>query len=153
MRNKISGAVLIALALLAGSCKDDDIFVDPAYVFMKWSHAVKVLDYSKYSSCEAFPKSDDVFRELYGKYYYADLITRDIGEYKPGDVRTDIDGKRYTHRTVYFECSRVQRSSGKTIEAMKGEVEFIQYMDEPGSRRGWLMYSRTIIRSGTDLSE
>ncbi|HQO40122.1 MAG TPA: hypothetical protein PK986_06620, partial [Spirochaetota bacterium] len=63
--------------------------------------------------------------------------------------RTDIDGKRYTRRMVYFECSRVERRSGKKAEEMKGEVEFIQYMDEPGVRRGWLMYSRTIIRSGT----
>ncbi|HPS58978.1 MAG TPA: hypothetical protein PK514_12810 [Spirochaetota bacterium] len=150
---KISAAVLIALAVFSGSCKNDDIFVDPAYVFMKWSHAVKVLDYTKYSSCEAFPKSADVFRELYSKYYYADLITRDLGEYNPGDVRTDIDGKKYTHRMVYFECDRIERRTAKTVESMKGEVEFIQYVDEPGSRRGWLMYSRTIIRSGTDLPE
>ncbi|NLV66248.1 MAG: hypothetical protein GXY14_01100 [Spirochaetes bacterium] len=123
--------------------------MDPAYVFTRWSLAVKVLDYARYSSCEAFPKPPDVFRELYGKYYYADLITRDLGEYNPADVRTDIDGKRYTRRMVYFECSRVERRSGKKAEEMKGEVEFIQYMDEPGVRRGWLMYSRTIIRSGT----
>jgi hypothetical protein len=149
MYQKITAAVLISLFIFAASCKKDDVFIDPAYIFMRWSYAVRVLDYAKYSSCEAFPKSPDVFRELYGKYYYADLITRDLGEYNPADVRTDIDGKRYTRRMVYFECNRVERKSEKKVEAMKGEVEFIQYMDEPGVRRGWLMYSRTIIRLGT----
>ncbi len=153
MYKRIFAAVLIIFSVTLGSCKKDDIFVDPAYVFMKWAHAIRVMNYKEYSSCEAFAKSPDVFRELYGKNYYADLITRDLGEYNPDDIGTDIDGKRYTHRMVYFECSRINRSTGKKIESMKGEVEFIQYVDRPDSRRGWLMYSRTIVRSGADLPE
>ncbi len=143
-------SVFFIFAMAQVSCKKDDIFVDPAYVFLKWSYAVKSLNYGSYSTCEAFPKSDDVFRELYSNYYYDDLVTRDLGTYKEKDVRTDLYGKKYNYRTVYFECRRVERKSGRTVESMKGEVEFIQYTDKPDSDRGWLMYNRTIIRSGAE---
>lgn len=132
------------------SCKRDDIFVDPAYVFMKWSHAIKTLNYNDYYTCEAYPKTEDVFRELYGNYYYSDLITRGIGTYNEKDTSKDIYGRTYTHRMVYFECQRVNRKTDKVVEYMKGEVEFIQYVQKPNSDRGWLMYNRTIIRAGAD---
>jgi len=152
MNSRLSGCFLIALLFFLPfgitSCKQDDIFVDPAYVFIKWSQAVRTLDYTKYSQCEAFPRSTDVFRQLYGDYYYTDLITRDIGKFDVNDVKKDIDGSTFRHRMVYFECNRVERKSGKIVETMKGEVEFIQYTEKPLSGRGWLMYNRTIVRSG-----
>lgn len=146
----IVAVLILSIAFVAVSCKKDDIFVDPAYVFLKWTHALKELGYDDYSRCEAYPKTADVFRQLYSDYYYKDLVTREIGEYNENDIKRDIDGNRYTHRMVYFECKRIDRKTDKSIESMKGEVEFIRYLDEPGSSRGWLMYNRTIIRTGTN---
>jgi len=139
---------LMVLVLLIPSCKGKKVFVDPAYIFLKWTSAVKNLNYTSYSECEAFPKADDVFRALYGGYYYTDMITRDMDPYNENDMKFDFEGKRINYRTVYFECNRVDRKTGKVIEKMKGDVDFIKYVDEPGSLRGWLMYNRTFIRTG-----
>ena len=59
---------VIGILLLFSSCKRQEPFVDPAYIFLKWSGAVKALNYKDYSECEAFPKDQDVFRNLYRDY-------------------------------------------------------------------------------------
>ncbi|HOP64243.1 MAG TPA: hypothetical protein PK358_11025 [Spirochaetota bacterium] len=139
---------VLALVILFSSCKRHEPFVDPAYVFLKWSAAVKNLNYKDYSECEAFPKDQDVFRELYREYYYADLITRDMGSFNENDVKGDFEGRTFNYRMLYFECNRVSRETGEKVEIMKGEVEFIKYLKGADEKRGWLMYNRTFIRTG-----
>jgi hypothetical protein len=143
----ISVSVIVIL-LLFSSCKRQEPFVDPAYIFLKWSGAVKALNYKDYSECEAFPKDQDVFRNLYRDYYYSDLIIRDMGKFNENDIKTDFEGYKFNHRMLYFECKRISRETGKTVENMKGEVEFIKYIEGSKTNKGWLMHNRTLIRTG-----
>lgn len=140
--------MLIGFILFFSSCKRQEPFVDPAYIFLKWSGAVKTLNYKDYSECEAFPKDPDVFRNLYRDFYYGDLIIRDMSKFNESDVKSDFEGYKFNHRMLYFECKRISRETGKTVENMKGEVEFIKYIDGPRINRGWLMHNRTLIRTG-----
>ena len=139
---------VISILLLFSSCKRQEPFVDPAYIFLKWSGAVKALNYKDYSECEAFPKDQDVFRNLYRDYYYSDLIIRDMGKFNENDIKTDFEGYKFNHRMLYFECKRISRETGKTVENMKGEVEFIKYIEGSKTNKGWLMHNRTLIRTG-----
>ena len=145
--NKIIAIFLTAVILLIGSCKKRDVFVDPAYIFLKWSSAVRNLNYNSYSECEAFPKDESVFRELYGDHYLSDLIIRDLGKFNEKDTKLDVDGYKYKFRSVYFECVRVKRKTGKPVQNMKGDVEFVNYIDGPKKDKGWLMFNRTIINT------
>ena len=133
------------------SCKEKKAFVDPAYVFMKWSGAVKNLNYKEYSECEAFPKDELVFRELYTDFYYTGLLIRNLGVYNENDIKSDIEGYKYNIRKVYFECMRVERKTGRAVQSMKGDIEFINYINGPKTNKGWLMYNRTIISTGISI--
>ena len=137
----------VFILLVISSCKRNDIFVDPAYIFLKWSSAVRNLNYKAYSECEAFQKDEAVFRDLYGDYFIADLIIRNMGEFNSKDVKQDIVGYEYVHRRVYFECVRINRKTGRPVQNMKGDVEFINYIGGPKKDRGWLMFNRTIINT------
>jgi hypothetical protein len=152
-RHFTAGLMLIFMMLIIFSCKEKKAFVDPVYVFMKWSEAVKNLNYKEYSECEAFPKDDIVFRELYGDFYFADLIIRELGEYNQNDIKIDSTGYKYNLRKVYFECKRIERKSAKAVQEMKGDVEFVNFINGPNINRGWLMYNRTIISTGMKIKK
>ena len=144
--NKITLLFVITL-LVISSCKRKEIFIDPAYVFLKWSSAVKNFNYKEYSECEAFSKDESVFRELYGDYYLSDLLIRNLGEFNEKDIKVDVDGYEYKFRRVYFECVRIKRKTGLPVQNMKGDVEFINYINGPKKDKGWLMFNRTIINT------
>lgn len=145
---RLSLVITISFLLFFSSCKKQEPFVDPAYIFLKWSGAVKALNYKDYSECEAFPKDQDVFTNLYRDFYYSDLIIRDMSKFNESDIKSDFEGYKFNHRMLYFECKRISRETGKTVENMKGEVEFIKYIEGPKNNRGWLMHNRTLIRVG-----
>lgn len=151
--NKILTALLVIALFGIISCKEKKAFVDPAFVFMKWSSAVKNLNYNDYTECEAFPKDEIVFRELYNDFYFADLLIRELGEYKESDVRSDVEGNKYNIRKVYFECKRIERKTGRAVQEMKGDIEFISYISGPKLNKGWLMYNRTIISTGINIKK
>lgn len=150
IKKVITLLLVISLSYII-SCKEKKAFVDPAYVFMKWSSAVKNLNYKEYCECEAFPKDELVFRELYTEFYYTDLLIRELGEYNENDVKSDTEGYKYNLRKVYFECRRIERKTGRAIQAMKGDIEFINYINGPKLNKGWLMYNRTIISTGISI--
>jgi hypothetical protein len=151
--NGFTAALLIFTLASIISCKEKKAFVDPAYVLMKWSGAVKNLNYKEYSECEAFPKDEMVFHELYGDFYYADLLIRELGEYNANDVRSDVEGYKYNLRKVYFECKRIERKTGRAVQEMKGDIEFINYINGSKVNKGWLMYNRTIISTGINIKK
>ncbi|MCL2155959.1 MAG: hypothetical protein FWH53_09870 [Leptospirales bacterium] len=144
---KITTLIFAVTLLLISSCKKKEIFVDPAYIFLKWSSAVKNLNYKEYSECEAFPKDESVFREIYGDFYLSDLIIRDLGKFNEKDTKIDAAGYEYKFRSVYFECVRIMRKTGRPAQNMKGDVEFINYIYGPKKDKGWLMFNRTIINT------
>jgi len=151
--NKLIAVSLIFIAAFILSCKEKKPFVDPAYVFLKWSSAVKNLDYKEYSECEAFPKDEAVFHELFNDFYYADLLIKEIGEFNKNNIKSDIDKNKYNLRKVYFECKRIERKTGRAVQDMKGDVEFINYISGPKVNKGWLMYNRTIISTGINIKK
>lgn len=148
--------ILILLAVILSSitsCKKKEAFVDPAYVFLKWSSAVKNLNYKEYSECEAFPKDDLVFRELFRDYYFSGLQIRNLGKYNENELKSDPEGHRYRLRKVYFECNRVERRTSRIVQEMKGDVEFVSFTNGPNADRGWLMYNRTFIATEINLKK
>ena len=152
IKKVVTVSLIFAFSLII-SCKEKKAFVDPAYVFLKWSSAVKNLNYTEYSECEAFPKDDIVFRELYTDFYYADLLIRELGKYNENDSKSDVDGYKYKFRKIYFECKRVERKTGRAVQDMKGDIEFINYINGPKVNKGWLMYNRTIISTGINTKK
>lgn len=143
-------SLIVFFTVLCFSCKEKPVFVDPAFILMKWGDAVKKMNYREYAECEAFPKDIKVFNELYKNYYFTDFLISETGKYKEADVRTDAKGKKYNYRIIYFECLRTERKTGAVVEHMKGDIEFIKYIDKPDSDRGWLMFNRTVVRIGVD---
>lgn len=143
--------LLLAFILSGTSCKQKEAFVDPVYVFLKWSSAIKNLNYREYSECEAFPKDDLVFRELFKDYYFSDLQILNLGKYNENELKRDPEGYKYKLRKVYFECKRVERETSRFVQEMKGDVEFVWFTDGPNVNRGWLMYNRTFIATGINL--
>lgn len=142
--------LIFLIVFIAFSCKEKAVFVDPAFILMKWGDAVKKMNYREYSECEAFPKDIKVFNELYRNYYYSDFLISEIGKYNEENIKTDALGKKFNYRIIYFECLRIERKTGEVVENMKGDIEFIKYIDKPDSDRGWLMSNRTIVRVGVD---
>jgi hypothetical protein len=75
-----------------------------------------------------------------------------MGKFNENDIKTDFEGYKFNHRMLYFECKRISRETGKTVENMKGEVEFIKYIEGSKTNKGWLMHNRTLIRRGTAIN-
>jgi hypothetical protein len=127
------------------SCEKEKPFVEPGFVLKKWSRAIKDLNYQDYSACEAYPKSEAVFRDIYRDRYFEDFMVTEIE--KPNEERTkkDIDGKTFVYRKISFECAEVLRKTKKPGAVLRGEVDFIKYIDK-NSKSGWLMWNRNIVR-------
>jgi hypothetical protein len=142
--------LFLLIAIISFSCKKEPVFVDPAFILMKWGDAVKKMNYREYAECEAFPKDINVFNQLYRNYYYSDFLISEMGKYNKENVKTDAEGKKFNYRIIYFECLRIDRKTGDPVENMKGDIEFIKYTEKPHSDRGWLMSNRTIVRIEVD---
>lgn len=136
-------ALVIACAVV--SCKKEKRFADPERIFAKWAEAIRTLNYADYASCEAFPKSEGAFREIYRDTYYADLMVTEI-EKENRDVHNDLNGLSYVKRNVAFECTEVRRRDQRPIRLVRGDVDFIRYLEGDRAKRGWVMWNRKMIR-------
>lgn len=143
---KRSLVLLAAVILLFASCKKEKKFIEPEIVFAKWSRAIAGLNYPEYASCEAFPKSEGVFREMYRDAYYGDLMVTDIEKLDEGNVLTDRDGNTYIKRNVQFECVEIRRRDRRPVRLLRGDVDFIKYTEGDRARLGWRMWNRQIVR-------
>ncbi len=142
---KITLALLLLILAVPG-CKKEKPFVEPAYVFAKWTRATETLNYADYASCEAYPKEEGVFRETFRETFYSEMMPMEIGD---AVERRDppADGKgRYLMRTVQFECAEVRRRDRKHVRVLRGEVDFIRFLEGAPAKRGWLMWNRNIVR-------
>ncbi len=137
--------LLAAAAMVSLSCKDENRFVEPNFVLTKWAGAVQNLNYRDYAACEAYPKSEATFREMYRNYYIIDIMATDIEDADKDKVRTDQAGNRYMHRMLDFEGTIVNRQTRKATGVMRGNTVFVKFLDGRRSGDGWLMSNRTLI--------
>ena len=138
--------LLILFSLISVSCKKEKKFAEPGFIFAKWSRAIETLKYPDYASCEAFPKSEGVFREMYREAYYTDLMVMEVEKLDEQKVAKDHHGNSYIKRNVHFECTEVRRRDRKPVRLLRGDVDFIQYTDGDRQKQGWLMWNRKIVR-------
>ena len=137
--------ILIILFVIV-SCKKEKKFAEPEYIFLKWSRAIEAFNYTDYKACEAYPKSEPVFREIYKETYFTDLMVTEIERLDENKVQKDSKGNSYLSRNVRFECAEVRRRDKKPIGILRGDVDFVKFNDGERAQKGWLMWNRKIIR-------
>lgn len=139
-------AMVLLAAIAVSSCKKEKKFAEPEFIFAKWAKAIETLNYGDYVSCEAYPKSEGVFKEMYRDSYYADLMAVEIEKLDEKNILKDHRGKSYIKRNVQFECTEIRRRDRKPVRLLRGDVDFISYVGDDKARKGWLMWNRKIIR-------
>jgi hypothetical protein len=144
MKKAIYLALAVALAVI--SCKKEKKFAEPEYIFAKWTRAIERLNYKEYASCEAFPKEEPVFREIYRDYYYTDLMVTGVEKLDEKKIHKDPMGHAFISRNVQFECTEIRRNDRKPLMLLRGDVDFIRYIEGGRAAQGWLMWNRKIIR-------
>ena len=145
MKRNLFLLVTILILTLCVSCKEKELFYEPDKVLNKWARAIEKLDYKSYKSCEASPKEQQTFYEMYKEYYPTDVMVVDVSDLDEEDVRETSDGEKYLVRNVQFEWTEVQRETRKPVKLMRGDIDFIQFQDEKRRNEGWLMFNRTLI--------
>ena len=147
MKRFLSCLLVLPLLLTAG-CKKEKKFTEASYILSRWAAASRSIDYNAYRDCEANPKDQSVFREMFREKYYDSPVVTLIGSLDEDDVMKDPQGRPFIHREVSFECKEISRRTGKIMENVRGDVLFIRYTDAPRRNLGWLMLNRTMIRTG-----
>jgi hypothetical protein len=127
-------------------CKKKEKDREPGFVLQKWVKSIENLDYNNYSKCEAYPKSQGVFLEIYKDDYYTDLMVNVVGDPDDKDIRKDYKGNSYVSRKVTFEAAAVKRGRVEPYQTVNGDVEFYKFLDGEKSKNGWLISNRTITR-------
>lgn len=138
--------ITIIVVFTVLSCTKKEINPEPVYVLQRWAKAIEKLDYNSYSKCEAYPKSEGVFLEIYKDDYYTDLMVADVEEPDSRRIRKDYKGNSYISRKATFEAAAVKRSKGEPYQTVSGDVEFVKFSDGDKSKNGWLISNRTITR-------
>ena len=138
--------ILLVILLAVISCKKEKKFAEPEYIFSKWARSIETFNYIDYASCEAYPKSEPVFRDMYRENYYADLMVTEIEKFDEKKVKKDVNGDSYLSRNVQFECTEIRRKDKKPVRVLRGDVDFIKFIDSDRTKQGWLMWNRKIIR-------
>ncbi len=133
-------------ALMLSSCKKEEKIPEPVYVLQKWSKSLEKLDYKKYSKCEAYPKAERVFRDMYRDYYIIDITAIDVEDADEENVSKNYKGDSYIHRSVSFEGTAVKRDSKKPYQLIRGDAVFVKFIDGKRKKDGWLISNRTITR-------
>jgi hypothetical protein len=140
-------ALYAVFAMLAGfSCKKEKKITEPEIVLQRWAKAIEHNDYHNYSRCEANPKSETVFREMFKDDYYSDLMVIELGEPDKKDIQKDFNGNEYIHRTLIFDGAVAKRGKRESYQNVRGDIMFIKYLDGNRNKDGWLIWNRTITR-------
>jgi hypothetical protein len=146
MKRCVIYALLLLLPLAAVTCKKEKKFVEPEYVFARWTKAIENMNYREYAACEAYPKEEGVFREMYRETYYTDLMVTEVEKLDEKKVKVDRDGNSYIKRNVQFECSEVRRANRRNLRVLRGDVDFIKFVSGDREKQGWMMWNRRIVR-------
>jgi len=147
-------AICISLTLLVlFSCKSDFTpfggrpIAQPERVLKKWVNAIKNLDYERYAECEAYPRTREEFLNMFKDFYFDEIQIHinDETHEQQEETRSDLDGDEYRKRGLSFDGVMVNRQNQAIEKRIIGDVNFIRYVDLPKSKRGWLMFNRTLI--------
>jgi hypothetical protein len=144
---------LLTLILAGTSCKKKEQFTEPETVLRKWMRAVKNLNYHAYRECEAYPKSRELFREMYKEYYLADIFMGKIEDLDRKEIKKDASDNRYLKRNVSFTVKSVSRKKEKTGFIIRGDVDFVRFLEGKLRDDGWLMSNRTLIRISNERQD
>jgi len=139
-------ALMMIFFVLIPSCKKKEKFAEPEYMLKKWARSIEDLNYRDYASCEAYPKSEGVFIEMYREYYLRDVVITRIEDLDRKNVRKDPEGNNFHQRKVEFECREFKRSTGAPVKLIRGDVSFIRFLEGSGKKNGWLMWNRSLVR-------
>jgi hypothetical protein len=146
MKRCVIALLVLLLPLALVTCKKEKKFVEPEYVFARWSKAIEALNYREYAACEAYPKSEGVFREMFRDTYYTDLMVSEVEKLDEKKILVDRDGNSYIKRSVQFECTEVRRAVRRPLRVMRGDVDFIHFTAGERMNQGWMMWNRKIVR-------
>ncbi len=139
------GILLIVLIMGVFSCKDEHRFVEPNFVLTKWAGAIQTFNYRDFAACEAYPRGEATFREMYRHYYLVDVTATEVEPVDQKKIRTDQAGNRFLHRALDFEASIINRQTKKPTGVLRGNAVFVRFLDGSRSGDGWLMSNRTLI--------
>ncbi len=142
----INFMLMFLIAFSFVSCKKEKKDPEPGFVLQKWSKAIEELDYKKYSGCEAYPKSEKAFREMYKDDYFINITVIEVTEPEKDNIKKDHNGNSYINCSVKFNGSAIKRGKRDPYQAVKGDAVFIKFLDGAKSKNGWLIFNRTITR-------
>jgi len=132
--------------IFLSSCGKKEKDPEPGMLLYKWAKAAERLDYKTYSICEAYPKGESVFREIFKDDYYSDISVITIGDPDTEKKQKDFSGNSFIQRTVTFEGNAVKRVNSKPYQIVNGDVMLIKFLEGERKKDGWLILNRTITR-------
>jgi|GEM_PF-256640 len=138
--------MLVMLFCLFPSCRDQKKYIHPGAVLKRWAGAIRDLHYLEYSRCEAYPKNEAVFREMYRDYYIIDLMITDFEEVDEDAIKQDQDGNRFLQRSISFEGALVSRMTNKPEQILRGDALLVKFLDGERAKDDWLLWNRTLVR-------
>ena len=136
-------SILLIMGIL--SCKDEARFVEPNFVLTKWAGAIRNLNYRDFAACEAYPRGEATFREMYRHYYLTDVTATEVEPVDQEKIRTDHAGNRFLHRALDFEASMINRQTKNQTGVLRGNAVFVRFLDGKRAGDGWLLSNRTLI--------
>ncbi len=143
---KIFVFLIVLIAATSITCKRKKKFLTPTVVMRKWSRSIKTLNYNIYRQCEAYPKTQKAFLEMYKDFYPENLMVIYVDDVDKKTVRKDAAGDKYFQRKVNFEFSDIKRSTKKQQFVVRGTVDFVRFTSGARVKDGWLMASRNMMR-------
>jgi len=137
--------LLAFFIVVFSSCSKKEKFVQPEYILNKWCKSIENLKYSSYKKYEAYPKSLSVFKEIYSTFFFKTPVIIKIDDLNEENIYIDSEKHSYIKRNVTFECTLHLRKNGKMARIIKGDVDFIKFVNSVRSSEGWLMSNRSLI--------
>ncbi|RPI91795.1 MAG: hypothetical protein EHM32_10125 [Spirochaetales bacterium] len=117
---------LVVIALVAVGCKKTDKTPEPAYVITKWARAIQDMNYQNYSRCEAYPKSEAVFRDMYRDYYLTDLMVTSVEDANEKGC-PQRPGRQSLHTSIaHFRSERRKEGDGSSVSGRSRRCRFHQ---------------------------
>lgn len=134
-----------AACVISGCKKEEATFTAHEVLLSRWCKASETLNYELYKKCEAYPREQSVFNDMYKDFYFADPRVVKLEDLNEKDIQKDFDGNSFVKRNLYFECVEVKRSDKKQVR-LNGEAFIIKFTNGNRAGEDWFMANRTLVR-------